>query len=295
MLYYHIVEALQYNISQPTESPMLRILPLCLLAFPALAEVPSVVTDIPPVGSLVAQVLGDLGQPVVLLDKGADEHELALKPSQMAAVSGAGLVVWVGPELTHELGHALEAVEAPKLALLPLAETQDYAEGGVNPHAWLSPGNAKLWLAAIAGQLSQIDPDHAATYAANAAAAAERVDALDAELKAKLAGVKPFVTWHDAYGYYATAYGLPYLGGLASGEAHDPGAASVAALATRVEAGEVACLFPEAQHDPAMLTAIADKAMIGGALDPVGSDLDPVPGAWAELMTRLADGIATCR
>lgn len=272
---------------------MKRLLPLLLCTSPAFAEVPSVVTDIPPVGSLVAQVMGDLGAPMVLLDKGGDEHELALKPSQMGAISGAGLVVWVGEDLTHELGHALEAVDVPKLGLLAETQTQDYAEGGVNPHAWLSPAVAKVWLGLIAARLSEIDPAHAATYAANAAQAQTQVDALDARLKAQLVRLKPFVTWHDAYGYFATSYALPYQGGLASGEAHDPGAASVAALQDRVAKGEVACLFPEAQHDPALLAATG--AQMGPALDPVGSDLDPVPGAWATLMTRLADGIASCR
>ena len=70
---------------------MRHIIPLLLLATPALAEVPSVVTDIPPVHALVAQVMGDLGQPVLLLAKGADEHDFQLRPSQAGAVADAGL------------------------------------------------------------------------------------------------------------------------------------------------------------------------------------------------------------
>ena len=51
------------------------------------AEVPKVVTDIPPVHALVAQVMGNLGQPQLLLAKGADEHDFALKPSQMQGIA----------------------------------------------------------------------------------------------------------------------------------------------------------------------------------------------------------------
>ena len=47
-----------------------------LLSSPALADVPQVQTDIPPVAALVAQVMGDLGTPGVLLDKGGDEHDM---------------------------------------------------------------------------------------------------------------------------------------------------------------------------------------------------------------------------
>ncbi|NBZ87273.1 zinc ABC transporter substrate-binding protein [Stagnihabitans tardus] len=273
---------------------MRAFLALLLTASPVLAEAPKVITDIPPVAGLVAAVMGDLGQPVVLLDKGGDEHDLALKPSQMEAMTEADLVVWMGEDLTHELGHALEAVEVPKLTLLEAPETlkMDYPEGGVNPHAWLSPVNAKAWTGLIAARLSELDPENAATYAANAEAALAEIDALDAKLAAQLTGLKPFLTYHDAYGYLAAHYKLPYQGGLAAGEAHAPGAARLAEVEARVKSGEIACIFPEEAHDPALLEAFGT---LGPALNPVGSDLDPTPQAWAILMQRLADGLATCR
>ena len=68
---------------------MRYIITFLATATPALAEVPQVVTDIPPVHSLVAQVMGDLGQPELLLAKGADEHDFQLRPSQAGAVAGA--------------------------------------------------------------------------------------------------------------------------------------------------------------------------------------------------------------
>ena len=71
-----------------------------LTAAPARAEVPKVVTDVAPVQSLAALVLGDLGTPGVLVGNGSDPHDYQLRPSQMGALSGADLVIWVGPELT---------------------------------------------------------------------------------------------------------------------------------------------------------------------------------------------------
>lgn len=271
---------------------MRSLLALLLTASPALAEVPRVITDIPPVAGLVAAVMGDLGQPEVLLDKGGDEHDLALRPSQMGAIAEAGLVVWVGPELTPALAQALEG--APTLALLDAPQTQrlDYAEGGVNPHAWLSPANARAWTALIAARLAEIDPGNAATYAANATAAEAAIAAKDAEWAAQLQGVKPFLTYHDAFGYLAAHYQLPYKGGLAAGEAHDPGAARVAEVQAQVQAGEIACLFPEEAHDPALLRGFGT---LGPAVNPVGADLDPTPEAWAEVMGALVSAFATCR
>ncbi len=295
---------------------MRYIITFLLTASPALAEVPRVVTDIPPVHALVAQVMGDLGQPELLLAKGADEHDFQLKPSQAGAVAKAGLVVWIGPELTPWLEGALEmrAEGAASLALLDAEGTvrRDYGgegdhdhagedghdHGAEDPHAWLDPGNAQVWLGLIAAELARLDPENAAVYEANAVVAEKGLAALDAEIAGLLVPVKgrPIITYHDAFGYFGDHYGLDFAGSIALGDASSPGAARLVELRGEIEAGGVVCLFPEVQHDPALLEQLAEGtgARIGAALDPVGSTLDAGPGAYAELMRRLARGIAEC-
>jgi zinc transport system substrate-binding protein len=332
---------------------MRYIITLAFASTPALAEVPAVVTDIPPVHALVAQVMGDLGQPVLLLERGADEHDFQLRPSQAASVADADLVVWIGPELTPWLDSAMDTRPdgASALALLSAegtltraysdpghgddhaeeghdhakedhahaeeghdhaeeghdhaAETKDHAEeghdhahDGNDPHAWLDPGNGQTWLGLIAAELSRLDPDNAATYEANAAAAAQQIDAVDAEIAAILAPVqgKPVVTFHDAYGYFGDHYGLTLAGSIALGDASSPGAARLSELRATLEAGEVLCIFPEAQHDPALVTQMAEGtgARIGGVLDPVGSTLEPGPGAYNALLKGMATTFADC-
>lgn len=324
---------------------MRYIITLLATATPALAEVPKVVADIPPVHALVAQVMGDLGSPELLLAKGADEHDFQLRPSQAGAVADADLVIWIGPELTPWLDGAMDARPegAAALALLDAEGTMrmNYAEGaeqghdhgaeegheeghghdhakeeghdhaaeeghdheghshsGEDPHAWLDPGNAQVWLGLIAGELGRLDPENAAVYAANAAAAGEQVAALDAELTALLAPVKgkPLVTFHDAYGYFAAHYGLTFAGSIAVGDASSPGAARLAELRSTMEAGDVLCIFPEVQHDASLVAQMAEGtgAKIGGALDPVGSSLEAGPGAYAALLSGIARTIADC-
>lgn len=313
--------------------PMRYIISLVLasLALPAWAEVPKVVTDIPPVHALVAQVMGDLGTPDLLLERGASEHDFQLRPSQAAGLADAGLVVWIGPELTPWLDRALEglgegAKQLPLLAV-PGTVTHAYAEGGAHmeaghddhghddhaeeeaghddhdhsgtdPHAWLDPANAKLWLGAIAQDLSDLDPDNAATYAANAAEAAAGIDRLDADLNARFAPLKdrPIVVFHDAYGYLADRYGLQIFGSIALGDATAPGAARLAALRDATAQGTVLCVFPEAQHDAALAEQLAEGsgAKLGPALDPNGSTLDPGPDLYAQLLTGLADAMLGC-
>ncbi|NBE06810.1 zinc ABC transporter substrate-binding protein [Paragemmobacter ruber] len=347
-------------------------------ALPAMAEVPRVVTDIHPIHSLVAQVMGDLGTPELLLERGASEHDFQLRPSQAAALAEADLVVWVGPELTPWLDRALDGIgdSGARLALLtaPGTETRAFSEDGAHgaehghdhgaekaaaddhdhdhdhdhghdhaeeqaaaddhahdhgeetaenhsddhghdhgddhghdhghthegtdPHAWLDPANAQVWLAAIAAELGRLDAANAATYAANAEAASARIAALDTEVAGILAPVqdKPLIVYHDAYGYLAAHYDLSIFGSVALGDATAPGAARLAELRAGVEEGTPLCLFPEAQHDPALIEQLADGtgARVGAPLDPNGSMIDPGPEAYATLLRNIAQTMADC-
>ncbi|WP_092898484.1 zinc ABC transporter substrate-binding protein [Rhodobacter sp. 24-YEA-8] len=129
---------MRYIISNTLSSAAILLGSAALLpaafATAAFAEVPKVVTDIPPVHSLVAAVMGDLGQPDLLLEPGASEHHFQLRPSQARALSAADLVVLIGPELTPwiEQPLALRPSGAAVLGLLATKGThlQDYAKDG---------------------------------------------------------------------------------------------------------------------------------------------------------------------
>ena len=353
---------------------MRRLLPfaLGLMPLPVLAETPRVVTDIPPVHALVAMVMGDLGQPELLLDRGANAHSFALRPSQAAGLQKADLVVWIGPEMTPWLDRALDGIggKGHRLGLLAAEGTHrqdfgttgghdhddhghgaekaghdhgdkaakvghdshdhghddkakkaghdghdhghddkaakeghdhahgDHAHEGLDPHAWLDPANARGWLGLIAAELAEHDPANAATYAANAEAAQARIAALDAKVAATLAPAqgKPFVVFHDAYGYFTAHYGLTVAGSIALGDAAAPGAGRLQALRDELTEGGIVCAFPEAAHDPKLVETLVDgtAVRIGPVLDPSGSSLEPGPGLYEALLTGLADGISTC-
>jgi zinc transport system substrate-binding protein len=302
------------------------------MAGAARAEVPQVVTDIVPVQALAAAVMEGLGTPQVLLDGGASPHSFQMRPSQAAAVADADLVIWVGPELTPWLDKAVDAraegaavlglLAAPGTVLRqfpagdaeaaagdPVAhdhehEHADAAQGeehhhsGADPHAWLDPANARAWVAAIAAELARLDPDNAARYAENAAKAVQAIDAADASARAALDPVRdrPFFAFHDAYGYFARAYGLTIAGTIAAGDAASPGAKHLAELQAQMQGAGPLCIFPEVQHDPKLVAQMAEAAgaRVGGALDPEGAGVDPGPEAWAAILTGMADTIAAC-
>lgn len=300
---------MRYTISF-TIATAFAALTLC----PAHAEVPAVVTDMPPIASLVAQVMGDLGTPMVLLEPGASPHSFQLRPSQAAAIADAGLIIWTGREIAPWLDRVLDSGDpkAPTLALLaaegthlqPFAlggeDDHDHEEGhnGLDPHAWLDPDNASLWLGLIASELVKLDPANAATYAANATKAQANIAALDTQLAVILAPAKdkPIIVFHDAYGYFASHYGLTLAGSVSLGDAASPGAARLKDLRAGIEGGTTICIFPEAQFDPALVTQMADGTDIrlGSPLDPEGSTLPQGTGLYAALMTNLADTIASC-
>ena len=294
---------------------------LSMLPLSALADVPRVITDIPPVYGLVAQVMGDLGAPVLLLEKGADEHDFQLRPSQMTDIASADVAVWIGPDLTPWMERALEGAKGD-MASLPLlavagtnllefgavddhaddqagdeADDQGHDHSGTDPHAWLNPENAAPWLDAIAAALSAKDSGNAATYAANAAAAKAEIAVLDAEISAALAPIKDkgFVAYHDAYQYFAAHYALNYQGAVAMGDASAAGAAHLRKLQSIIADG-VVCVFPEAQHDADLLLQLTDgtAAKAGAALDPAGVMLDPSRTSYTDVLRNLTAALAGC-
>ncbi len=285
----------------------------------ARAEVPAVVTDIPVIQSLAAQVMGNLGTPDVLVNAGAEPHSYQLRPSQARTIRSADLIFWVGPEMTPWLDRALQtAADGSAVALLsehgttaqPYRqyeevsvadqdhEDNDHEQGSIDPHAWLDPANARAWLAVIGDRLAATDPDNAAIYRQNAETAHKAIAALEGELQATLAPAagKPLVMGHNAYGYFATRFGLTIAATVEAGDAAEPGAAHLSAVTGLLAAHKAVCLFPEAGHDPkrANLLVEGTATRLGGMLDPEGVTLEPGPALYGALMRALAQTIADC-
>ena len=298
--------------------PLILALAACL-APPALAE-PRVVTDIAVVQSLVAEVMGGVTLPPVLLDPGANPHDFQMRPDQARALQQADLLIWVGEEMTPWLDRALPGSGAARLTLLDAPGThlrafdeaahedgdghdqEDDQHGhdheGIDPHAWLDPANGIVWAQAIAEALAASDPANAERYRTNAQAAIARITALDVEIADLLrphAGT-PFVVYHDAYGYFVEAYGLTLAGTLAQGDAAAPGAAQVIALQQAATDQGARCAFPERQAGAAAMQALAQDGglRLGGALDPEGGAFDAGPDLYRDTLRGLAETIAVC-
>lgn len=277
---------------------------LAAMSSPALA-VPKVVTDFAPIQSLVMQVMGRLGAPVMLSPVGGDPHDFQIRPSLATALSAADIVFWDGPELMPSLAGAITAMagKAQSVALLHDGggHTRQFADGkGTDPHAWLDPTNAAAWVTTIADRLSNLDPVNAATYSANAAAAQARLKALDADLTAELAPARgvPIVEFHDTFGYFADHYGLNVVGTIELGDAAPPSAARLIEIRKALAQAKATCVFPELGRDPKFIATVTEGsgARIGAGQDPEGTDPNdaPNPQLYDTLMRKLAATIADC-
>lgn len=204
-----------------------------------------------------------------ILGAGDDPHEYEPTPSDADNVSAAKVIVESGAGLDRWLDGLLEnAPDATKvvatdgITLLPTAE-QGFPG---DPHVWHDPDNAKRMVANIEAGFARADPANAATYQANATAYEGQLDAMAAQIRQEFSAVAPadrkLVTNHDAFGYFARAYGVTVVGNVLSSltTATEPSAKQLQALTDTIRRENVKAIFTEEAIDPKLETQIASAA-----------------------------------
>ncbi len=269
---------------------------------PALAEVPNVVTDIAPLHSLAAMVMGDLGKPALLISGENDPHHMQLRPSQVRALTGADLVFWVGPDLTPWLDNTLASVGASTstFAMIDAAgiTLRHFPDGTTDPHLWLDPDNAIAMIDAITDALIGADPNNGDIYTENSQGVVHMIDDLVQTAMPKLAAAAgaQAILGHDSLGYFTDRFAIQIAGALSNGDATRPGAAHLSKLRKLYQSGTVDCVFLEPGQNPALLQALTGGAITDPVrLDPIGVLLEPGAGLYINLLDGLIDGFSTCR
>ena len=172
-----------------------------------------------------------------------------------------------------------------------------HGEGETDPHIWLDPANGATALAAIAETLSEIDPENAATYQANAAEGQAVLATLTAEVQATVAPAagKPFIVFHDAYQYFEGQFGLAAVASVLAGDAATPGAARMTELRDQVADAAAVCAFSEPQMNQGLLnTVVEGQGTKIAVLDPLGVDLPLGPDHYPTLLRNMAESLANC-
>lgn len=292
------------------------VIALFLLSLAAQAEV-RVLTSIKPLQLIAAAVQGETGRPEVLLPPGASPHHFALRPSDVRRVQGADLLYWIGPDMESFLPRVLEGRGKPSVALQSLPgltlrhfgedaggedehhhhdadeHDHDHRPGSLDAHLWLLPANARVIAAKMAADLAAADPTNAARYQANLAAFEQRLDALDGELKTRLAPLadKPFFVFHQAFDYFESAYGLRHTGVFTAASEVQPGARHVAAMRERLAAAGPSCVFSEPPLRPRLADTLSSGLPVKLAeLDALGASAK----SYEQLLGELAGQLAGC-
>ena len=254
-----------------------------------------VVTSTTVFADLVAQVGGSHVDPVSLIPNGGDVHTFAPRPLDVERISAARLIVMNGLGLDDWMARLISdaGATAPVVRLaehLPGAGYVLGENGTPNPHLWLDVANAQRYVARIAERLAQVDPARAADYAAGATAYTGRLQALDGWIRARIATIPPegrrLVSFHDAFPYFARAYGLEIVGTVVAAPGQEPGAGQVIALINTIRATGVKAVFAEAQFNPAIAEAVAEEAGVQVVTDLYNDTLGKAPADTYEGMMR---------
>ena len=235
-------------------------------------------------GDFVSQVGGDRIDLRTLVGPDGDAHTFQPSPSDAKAVgsakvvfvNGLGFEGWV-PRLVKASGSAATIVEtAATLAKSALPFEDDHGHGhdhgSVDPHVWQSVAHARVIVSAIRDGLIAADPAGKATYEANATAYLAELDGLEAEVKASIATIpaerRKVITSHDAFGYFAQAYGIAFIAPQGVSTETEANAKAVARIIRQISKEAVPAVFVENISDPRLIRRIADetKARIGGTL-----------------------------
>ncbi len=255
----------------------------------------SVVAGFYPLEWAAERIGGDRIQASSLTAPGAEPHDLELTPRDVAGVSDADLLVYLGgfqaavdEAAESQAGdHSWDAAEAANLSLSSEghdhepaedehAEEEGHTEGeeSADPHFWLDPTRLADVGDALAEQLTELDPEGADTYEENAATLRADLESLDQEMSEGLSGcaVDTLVTSHDAFGYLADRYGLEVVGITGLSPNSEPSADQLAEISGLVTGRGVTTVYTETLVDPSIAETVAAEAGVQTAV------LDPLEG-----------------
>jgi zinc/manganese transport system substrate-binding protein len=233
----------------------------------------NVVASFSILGDFAKNVGGDRVSVTTLVGPNGDVHVYTPAPAdakkiadaKLVVINGLGLEGWL-PRLVQSSGGKATMVTATN-GIAPRKLGSD-----ADPHAWQSVANAKIYAANIRDALVAADPADAQVYRANADAYLAKLDALDREVRAAIAQIPParrkVISTHDAFGYFAAAYGIEFIAPEGVSTESEASARDIASIITQVKAAKIPAVFLENISDPRLMRRIATEtgARIGGTL-----------------------------
>ena len=224
------------------------------------------------VQDLVEQVGGDRVEAFSIVPVGGSPETFQPSPhdagriseSQVVFENGLGLDNWV-EDLIESAGNEEQTVVELSEGLEPLEEGEqvhEHAEG--NPHLWLDVAKAEHYVERIRDTLVQVDPEGAEEYEANAGEYLAQLEELDGYIRERTGNIpeerRKLVTLHDAFPYFAEAYGFELVGVILENPEAEPGSREVAEVVRKIEEEGVPVVFTEPQFNAALVDTVAQEA-----------------------------------
>jgi zinc/manganese transport system substrate-binding protein len=247
---------------------------LVAVAFPARAQDRlNVVASFSILGDFVGNVGSDRVSVTTLVGPDGDVHVYTPAPAdakkvadaKLLVINGLGLEGWL-PRLLQASGSKAPIITATR-GIAPLKLGSD-----ADPHAWQSVANAKIYATNIRDALVAADPADAEVFRANADHYLTKLDALDREVREAIAKIpanrRKVISTHDAFGYFAAAYGIEFIAPLGVSTESEASARDIAGIITQVKTSKIPAVFLENISDPRLMRRIATEtgARIGGTL-----------------------------
>ncbi|HLL27813.1 MAG TPA: metal ABC transporter substrate-binding protein [Xanthobacteraceae bacterium] len=261
---------------------LLAILFAVSAALPAAAqEKLPVVATFSILGDFVKNVGGDRVAVTTLVGPNGDTHVYQPSPADAKKLAAAKVIFVNGFKLEGWMDRLIKAsgtkasviVTVKGITPREMAEADEHAhERGVDPHAWQSIANARIYVANIRDALITADPDGKSAYEKNTDDYLAKLAMVETEVKEGIAKIPPerrrIITTHDAFGYFGAAYGFEFIAPQGVSTETEASAQDVAKIIRQIRAQKIPAVFLENVSDPRLVQRIADEtgAKIGGTL-----------------------------
>ena len=280
-----------------------------------------IISSVKPIAFITQAVSDGVTNTDILLPDGASPHTYSLKPSDLAKIKTAELIIWVGEDLetfmptvlkSIDKNKQIELMDIPTIKSLLRTSTNNHDQqethshnndsdhdhhGEYDEHIWLSPKIAKEIAQAVHDKLITIYPDKKDIIDENLNEFTVKLAETEQNIAKKLINVQNsgYFVFHDAYGYFESQFGLKNLGSFTINPAVQPGVQTVYAIKRELKEHQAVCVFREPQFSPAVIEKIVNGTDVRiGELNPLGTDITLSKNAYSQFLLKLTQQLLDC-
>lgn len=303
-------------------SRFLKILsPLLIINGLILNANANIISSVKPIAFITQAISDGVTNTDILLPDGTSPHTYSLKPSDLAKIKTAELIIWVGEDLETfmptvlkniDKNKQIELMDIPTIKSLLRTSTNNHDQqkththnndsdhdhhGEYDEHIWLSPKIANEIAQAVHDKLISIYPDKKDIFDENLNEFTVKLAETEQNIAKKLINVQNsgYFVFHDAYGYFESQFGLKNLGSFTINPAVQPGVQTVYAIKRELKEHQAVCVFREPQFSPAVIEKIVNGTDVRiGELNPLGTDITLSKNAYSQFLLKLTQQLLDC-